>query len=78
MTDELTRPERYTEIAQAHERKRVVKAAKGCSVCAYRAGSFFGQGFCRIASMTFPRCITDGGTVTYTPDFAALRRREAA
>lgn len=78
MTDELTRPERFTEIAQARERRKTVKAAKGCAVCVFRAGSFHGHGYCRIASMDFPRCVSAGASVTYTPDYAALRRREAA
>ena len=76
--DTLTRPERYTEFAQARERRKVVKAKKGCSVCAFRAGTAFGVGYCRIRSMDFPRCVTAGGPVTYTPDFLALRRSEAA
>lgn len=76
--DTLTRPERYTEFAQARERRKIVKRTKGCAVCKFRAGSAFGIGYCRIASMTFPRCVTAGGTVTYTPDYLALRRREAA
>lgn len=76
--DTLTRPERYTEIAQARERKKTVKAVKGCLVCSHRAWTFQGRGFCRIASLTFPRCVEQGGPLTYTPDFAALRRREAA
>jgi hypothetical protein len=78
MTDELTRPERYTEFAQARERRKVVKAVKGCLVCIFRAGSFHGHGFCRMSSMTFPRCLSAGAAVSYRPDYVALRRREAA
>jgi hypothetical protein len=78
VSEDLTRPERYTELAQAREHRRAVKVAKGCAVCAFRAGSFHGQGWCRMASMTFPRCVEQGGTVTYTPDFGALRRLERA
>jgi hypothetical protein len=78
MTEELTRPERFTEFAQARERRKAVKAAKGCLVCKHRAWTFAGHGFCKITSQTFPRCIESGATVSFTPDYVALRRRQAA
>ena len=74
MTDELTRPERFTEFAQAREAR-----AKGCSVCVHRAGSAWGKGYCKVVSLTFPRCMSGSAGVSFQRDFLAQARgRKAA
>lgn len=78
MTETLTPPERYTERAQAREYRKMVKEARGCLYCTHRAWTFAGQGFCRQQSLTFPRCLKAGQRYSFTPDYRALRRREAA
>jgi hypothetical protein len=68
MSDELTRPERFTEFAQARESR-----AKGCALCIHRAGSAWGRGYCKVVSLTFPRCMSGSG-IKFERDFLAQEK----
>jgi hypothetical protein len=64
MTDDLTRPERFTEIAQAIEARR----ANGCAVCVHRV-AVWNRSICKVHSLTFPRCMSGSTGVSFRRDF---------
>jgi hypothetical protein len=71
MTDDLTRPERYTERELGKEKRDRVHAVGHCRVCINRSGAAWGRGYCRVNGRTYPMCTRLEG-VQFELDAVAL------
>jgi hypothetical protein len=75
MTEPLTTPERSAEWRNVKRMRASIMRCGGCAVCANRAGSAWGRGYCKTESRTFPLCMATTG-LSFELDESALGRIE--
>lgn len=78
MPDDLTRPERSAQFAEARRHLRHVIERGGCPFCIHRDPTVIGWGraVCQAApKRAFPLCLKDGATPAFEVDETTLQRK---